>query len=127
MSVFATIAFAAFLLENDNLLAFYKGSEDFTYNLCAFHCGSANFNCFVGLSEEHAVKFDLVSFFNSFAEIVNIQELFRLCLKLLSLDFYDSVHLLFCCVTGYTAGRTDVGQIPFHCLTCPVRLNRLQN
>ncbi len=94
MTVFATIAFATFLLENDNLLAFYKGSEDFTYNLCAFHGGSANFNCLIGLSEKNAVELNLVSFFDSFAEIVNIQELLRLCLELLSLDFYDSVHLL---------------------------------
>ncbi len=75
MTVFATIAFAAFLLEDDNLLALYEGSEDFTNNLCAIHGGSANFNCFIGLREENTVEFNLVTFFDCVAEIVNIQEL----------------------------------------------------
>ena len=94
MTVFATIAFAAFLLENDYFFTFHEGSKHLANNLCAIHGGSANFNCVIGLSEKHTVKFYLVSFFNCFAEIMNIQELLRLCLELLSLDFYDSVHLL---------------------------------
>ncbi len=113
MTVLTTIALATLLLKDD-----YLGT---------LKCRGTYLNFIVGFGEEHTVKFYGVSFFERVAEIVNIQELVGLCLELLSLDFYDSVHLLFCCVTGYTAGRTDVGQIPFHCLTCPVRLNRLQN
>lgn len=105
MAVFATIAFAAFLLENDHFVALNEGSQDLTYNFCAFNCGSANLYCIVGLSEENAVEFNLVAFFGSIAEIVYIQELFRLCLELLSLNFYDSVHLLNIWFTGYSVGR----------------------
>ena len=92
MAVFAAIAFATFLLENNHLFTLYERCQNLTYNFCAFYCGSANLYCIIGLSEENAVKFNLVTFFDSFAEIVDIQELLRLGLELLSLDFYDSVH-----------------------------------
>lgn len=96
MTVFATITFAAFLLENDYLFTFHKWRENFTYHLCAFYYGSANLNGSVGISEEHTVKFNLVTFFSIFAEIVNIQELFGFGFELLSLNFYNCVHLLIC-------------------------------
>ena len=91
MTVLAAIAFAAFLLEDNHLVTLYEGCEDFTYYLCAFHCGCANLHFSVSVSEEHAVKFDLLSFFNCFAEIVYIQELVFFSFELLSLNFYDTV------------------------------------
>ena len=75
MTVLATIAFAAFLLEDDNLVALYEGSEHFTNYFGAVNCRSANLYRTVGFSEEHTVKLNLLSFFDSFAEIVDIQEL----------------------------------------------------
>lgn len=93
MTVFATIAFATFLLEHDYLVAFYKRGKYFTHYFCAFYGGGANLNVTISVSEENAVEFNLVTFFNGFAEIMNIQELFGLSLELLSLDFYDCVHL----------------------------------
>ncbi len=108
MAVLATIAFATFFLEDDYLLALYKRLENLANHLGTLYGGGTYFYCVVGFSEEHTVKFYCVTFFVSIAEIVNIQELLRLCLELLSLDFYDSVHLLFCCITGYTFGRTAV-------------------
>ncbi len=41
---------------------------------------------------------------------MNIQELFRLCLELLSLDFYDSVHLLLIGLQVIPAGE-DAGVV----------------
>ena len=120
MAVFAAIAFATFFLENDHFFTFYERCEHLTYNLGTLYNGSTYFNCIIGLSEEHTVKFDLVTFFNCFAEIVNIQELFRLGLELLSLNFYDSVHLLIICFTGYSGGRMSQKQGLFPSLLLPV-------
>ena len=75
MSVFTTIAFAAFLLENDHLVTLYKGSEHFTHYFCAFYGGGAYLNVTIGISEENAVKFNLVTFFNGFAEIKKVTRL----------------------------------------------------
>lgn len=106
MAVLAAIALTTLLLEDDYLLTLYEGLENLANHLGTLYCGRTYFNCIVGFSEEHTVKFHCVTFFVSIAEIVNIQELLRLCLELLSLNFYDSVHLLFLCITGYTLGRT---------------------
>lgn len=109
MAVLTTIAFATLLLEDDYLLALYEGGENLANDLGTLDSGSTNLNCIVGFGEENTVEFYGVTFFERVAEIVNIQELLRLGLELLSLDFYDSVHLLFYCVTGYTAGRILLG------------------
>ena len=74
----------------------------------AFDNGSTNFNCFVvGLSEEYTVKFYSVAFFGCLAEIVNVQELSGLSLELLSLNFYDCVHLLYW-FTVNSGGRSGI-------------------
>ena len=93
MTVFATIAFAAFLLENDDFVSLHQRGCNLAYYFCSFNGGSADFHVTVGVSEENAVENNLFAFFDSFAEIVNIQELAGFSLELLSLDFYDSVHL----------------------------------
>ncbi len=92
MAVFAAIAFAAFLFENDHLVAFHEGLEHLAYNFCAFYCRSTYFYCAVGVSEEYTVELNLVACFVGFAEIVDIQESALFGFELLSLDFYDYVH-----------------------------------
>ena len=92
MTVFATIAFAAFLLENDYLVTFNEGGSYFAYHLGAFYGRSTYFHCAVGVNEEHAVKLYCLAFFHLFAEIVNIQEAVLFCLELLTLNFYNNVH-----------------------------------
>ncbi len=79
MAVLATIAFATLLLEDDYLLALYKRLENLANHLGTLYGGGTYFYCVVGFSEEHTVKFYCVTFFVSIAEIVNIQELLRLC------------------------------------------------
>ncbi len=109
MTVLTTVALAALLLEDDYLLALYEGLENLANDLCSFEGGSTNLNSVIGFGEENTVELDGVTFFVLVTEIVNIQELLRLCLELLSLDFYDSVHLINY-VTGYTFGREAYGQ-----------------
>lgn len=94
MTVFAAIAFATFLLENDDFFTFYEGSGYLANNFSSFNGGSADFDITVGVCEENAVKFNRIAFFDGIAEIVYIQELAGFGLELLSLDFYDSVHLI---------------------------------
>ena len=95
MTVFTTIAFAAFLLKHDYLVTFYERSKNFAYYFCTFYGRSAHLYSAVGFREKNAVEFNLVTFLGLFAEIMNIQELLGLCLELLSLNFYNCVHLLY--------------------------------
>lgn len=94
MAVFAAIAFATFLFEDDDFVAFDEGSCNFANNFSSFDGRSADFNGTVGVREKHAVKLDRVAFLNILAEIVNIQELTGFGLELLSLNFYDNVHFI---------------------------------
>lgn len=93
MTVFATIAFAAFLFENDNFLTFHQRNEHFALDLCSFHGRSTDFNVAVGIEKKHFVESDSVALFYFLAEVVNIQIFAFFGFELLSFDFYDSVHL----------------------------------
>ncbi len=92
MTVLTTIAFAAFLLEDDNLVTFYEGKGYFTYYLGAFYGGSAYLNISIIVGEENLVEFNHVTFFDIVAEEMNVQELAGFCLELLSLNVYNCVH-----------------------------------
>ncbi len=107
MSVFATIAFAAFLLENDNFVAFEEGGFNlfatavislvgsyFANYLCAFNGGCAYFDGAVIVNEKNPVKLYGLSGLYLVPEIVNIQEAALFCLELLTLNFYDNVHYI---------------------------------
>ena len=94
MTVLATVVVATFLLENDNFIAFYEGTLYLANNFCPFYGGRAYFHGTVGISEEYAVEFDFVTFFYLLTEIVDIQKFVFFSFELLSLDFYDNVHLL---------------------------------
>ena len=90
----ATIAFAAFLLEHDHLVTFYEGFLYLAYYFCALYEGCADLYGTIGVNEQHTVKFYRLSVLDFVAEVVYIQELVFFSFELLSLDFYDNVHLL---------------------------------
>ncbi len=92
MAVLATIAFAAFLLENDHLVALHERNEDFAVHFCTFNGRHTDFHVAVGIKKKHLVEAHCIAFFHFFAEIVDIQELAFFGLELLSFDFYNSVH-----------------------------------
>ena len=96
MAVQAAIAFATFLLENDDVFTFHEGSLYLANNLCTFDGRCANLNGTVGIYEQNAVELYRVTFLALVAEIVDIQLLALLGTELLSLNFYNCVHLLFC-------------------------------
>ena len=92
VAVFTAIAFAAFFLENDHFVSFDERCEHFTNHFGAFYSGSTHLYSSVNIRKKHTVKFNLVSLLGVFTKVMNIQELVRLSLKLLSLDFYNCVH-----------------------------------
>ena len=94
MAVFAAIAFATFFLENDNFFTFNKGSLNSADNFGSFNNGSTNFHVTVGVNEKNTVECDFLSFRDFVTEEVDVEELAGLSLELLSLNFYDSVHLI---------------------------------
>ena len=94
MAVETAIAFATFLLENDDVFTFHEGSLYLANNLCTFDGRCANLNGTVGIHEQDAVKLYRVAFLALVAEIMDIQLLAGLDTELLSLNLYNSVHLL---------------------------------
>lgn len=92
MTVFTTIAFAAFLLKYNHFVAFYQGCGDFADYFCTFDIRCANFNISIIVGEENGVELDSVAFFYIFAEEMNIKELAGFGLKLLSFNINNSVH-----------------------------------
>lgn len=92
MTVLATIALAALLLENDNLVALNEGNSYFANYFCSFYGRSADFNGTVGIYEKYAVELYGLAFFYFIAEIVNVQEAVLFSLELLALYFYNYVH-----------------------------------
>ena len=94
MTVQTAIAFATFLLENDDVFTFHEGSLYLANNLCTFDGRCANLNGTVGIHEQDAVKLYRVAFLALVAEIMDIQLLAGLDTELLSLNLYNSVHLL---------------------------------
>ncbi len=93
MSVFAAVVVTTFLLENDNFITFYEGTFNLANYFCTFYGRCANLYGTVGVDQENAVKLYGLTLFFLLAEIVNIQELAGFSLELLSLNFYDSVHV----------------------------------
>lgn len=93
MAVFTTIAFAAFFLENDYLVTFHEGTFNLANNFCSFNGRSAYLNGTVGINQENFFEVNYIAFFYVLAEIVDIQEFTCFCFELLSLNFYNCVHL----------------------------------
>lgn len=94
MAVFTTIAFATLFLENDHFITFYEGTFYLANYFCSFNNGSTYFYFTVNIGKKNTVENDFLLFFNVVAEEVNIQELTFFSFELLSLNFYDYVHLL---------------------------------
>ncbi len=93
MTVETAIAFATFLFENDDVFTFHEGSLYLANNLCTFDGRCANLYGTVGIHEQDTVKLYRVTFLALVAEIVDIQLLAVLGTELLSLNFYNCVHL----------------------------------
>lgn len=93
MSVFAAIAFAAFLFEDNHFIAFYERFLYFADNFCPFDERCAYFDSAVDVGKENAVELYSVAFVHFFTQVVHIEKAVFFGFELLALDFYDNVHL----------------------------------
>lgn len=92
MAVFAAIALATLLLEDNHFVTLYERLFNLTYNFSALYQGCAYFYLSIYVAQQHAVKLHLCAFFSVF-DVLDIQIAVFLCLELLSLDLNDYVHL----------------------------------
>ena len=92
MAVFAAIAFATLLLEDDHFVTLYKRGCNLAYYFCTFDYRCADLNGTVGVNEQDAVEFNRLTFLDFFAEVVYIQEAVLFSFELLALNLYDNVH-----------------------------------
>ncbi len=90
VTVAFTITFSSFLLEDDDAFAF-EMREDFANDLCTFYGGSTNFYGSVVVDQQYFVKLDSSTLLS--VQTVNIESLAGFGFELLSLDFYNYVHL----------------------------------
>lgn len=104
MTVETAIAFATFFLENDHVFTFHEGINYLAYYLCAFYSRSTYLNCAFSVNEKNLVKFYSCAFFH-ISDVVNKQLLASLGAELLSLDFYNCVHLLIVLKVGPYGGQ----------------------
>lgn len=92
MAVFAAIAFATLLLEDDHFVTFHERGSNLANYFCTFNGGCADLNGTIGVNEQNAVEFNRLAFLDFFAEVVYIQEAVLFSFELLTLNFYDNVH-----------------------------------
>lgn len=93
MAVESAVAFATFLLENDHVFTFNKGFCHFANHLSTFYSRSAYCNVALSVYEKHLGEFHRIAGLSFFAKIVDIQVFACFGLELLSLNFYNCVHL----------------------------------
>jgi len=93
MTVETAITFTTFFLENDYVFTLYEGIYYLAYYLCTFYGGCTYGNSTVCVNEKNLVKFYGCAFAH-LSEVMNIQLLACLGAELLSLDFYNCVHLI---------------------------------
>lgn len=92
MAVFATVAFAAFLLEDNHLLTLHEGKEHLTVYFRTFNGRCADLYVAVGIQKKHFVESDCIALLYFLTEKMNIQIFALFGFELLSLDFYNCVH-----------------------------------
>ncbi len=92
MAVEAAIAFATFFLENDHVFTLNEGINHLANNLGALNGGSPNGYSTFGVNQQNLVELYCVAFVH-IGDVMNIQLLACFGAELLSLDFYNCVHL----------------------------------
>lgn len=95
MAVKTAIAFATFFLENNHVLTLYEFFFYLANYLCAFYGGRTYLNSAFCVNEQHFVELYFFAFL-CVGDVVNEQVLTSFSLELLSLNFYNCVHLINC-------------------------------
>ena len=93
MAVQLAVTFSSLLVEYKNLVTFYQIGYYFANNFCAFYYRSTYGYSTVVVYQKNLVKFYCCTGF--FLHVVYKQLLASFCFKLLTVDFYNCVHLLY--------------------------------
>ena len=92
MTVLLTVIFSALHLENNYFVTLYEGVDNFTDYFCTFYGRCTDLHCALVVDEQYFAELNSLALSRIF-DVVN-EELFALfCLKLLTVNFYNCVHL----------------------------------
>ena len=92
MSAQFLVALATTLVEHEDFVALYERSLYLAHYLCAFNCRSTYGYCTFIVNQQYFLKLNcLLSL--SVLDVVNEELLALFCLELLTVNFYDYVHL----------------------------------
>jgi len=94
MTVTLTRVLATLHLEDDDLVTLHQRFHNFTYYFCTLYGRCTYLYCAVSIYEQYFVKFNSLACFHIF-NVVNKKLLALFGLELLTLNFYNCVHL-FC-------------------------------
>ena len=103
MTVKTAIAFATFFLENDHVFTFYEFFCYLANYFCTFYGGCTYLHSAIGVNQQHFAEFYSVAFL-CIGDVMNKQVLAGFGFELLSLNFYNCVHLNNC-KSSYTIRR----------------------
>lgn len=95
VTILLAIVFAAFHLENDDLVTFYKGVHYLYYYFRTFNGGCAYGYCSFFVYKQYLVKLNSFAGLHIF-NVVNIEFHTLFYLKLLTVNFYNCVHYNVC-------------------------------
>ena len=94
MTVQLAVTFSSLLVEYENLVTLYQFGYYFANNFCAFHYGSTYGYVTVVVYQKNLVKFYCRTGF-CFLHVVYEQLFASFCFELLTVDFYNCVHLIY--------------------------------
>ena len=100
MTVALTRVLAALHLEDDDLVTLHQRVHYFTYYLCSLYGRSTYLHCTVSIYEQYLVKFNSLTGLG-ILDVVHEELLTLLCLKLLTLNFYNCVHYIIIVFRGF--------------------------
>ena len=103
MAVQTAIAFTTTFLENNHVLTFYELFCDLANYFCTFYGWCTYLNSAISVKKKYLVEFNCFAFFR-ISDVVNEQVLACFGFELLSLNFYNCVHLINC-KSSYTIRR----------------------
>ena len=94
MTVQFTITFSSLLVEDQHLITLYQRRQYFAYYLCAFYGRNTYFYFTIVVNQQYFFKFHNSTAF-CVLNVMNEQLLSFFSFELLSVNFYDYVHLSF--------------------------------
>lgn len=95
MTVQTAIAFATFFLKNDHVFTFHEFFFYLANYFCTFYGGCTYLNSAFSVNKKNLVEFHCFTFLG-FSDVMNEQVLACFGFELLSLNFYNCVHLINC-------------------------------